>query len=102
METKQSCKVLLKNNKKQKVKCYKFFQKDIEREIAVHEDVENKNVTSITDVLTGLRLKQIHKEIRKVTEAEIEETLIKFIGHYTIDSIKSKFQELDKDRDKKD
>ena len=101
MDTKDNCKVLLTNNKLQKVKCYKFFHKELGRELAVHEDVENKNITSISDVLTGLRFKQIHKEVKKVTEAEVEETLNKFIKHYTIEDIKKKFKEIE-NRDKKD
>lgn len=99
METKENCKILLKNGKTQKVKCYKFFQKELERELAVHEDVDNKSRTSITDIKTGFGLRQFNKEIKKVTETDINETLIEFIKHYTIEGIKDKFKEID-NRDK--
>ena len=42
METKDTCKILLEKAT-QKVKCYKFISKEINRELALHEDVEDKN-----------------------------------------------------------
>lgn len=101
METKENCKVLLKNNKWQKVKCYKFFQTDIERELAVHEDVDNKSRTSISDVQTGYGLSQFNKNIKEVTEKDINDTLNRFIKHYTIEGISKRFKEME-DRNKKD
>ena len=101
MDIKDNCKVLLTNNKLQKVKCYKFLHEELGRELAVHEDVENKNITSITDVLTGFRLCYIHKEINKVKDEDIDQTLNQFIRHYTIEDIKKKFKEIE-NRDKKD
>ncbi len=101
MDTKDNCKVLLTNGKTQKIKGYKFFQTDIARELVVHEDVEDKKYSSITDVETGYRLCQLSKDIKKVTETDINETLNKFVRHYTIEGIKDKFKEKD-NRDKKD
>ena len=68
----------------------------MERELAVHEDVDNKNRTSITDVQTGYGLRQFDKNIKEVTEKDIRDTLMEFIKHYTMEVIKNKFKEKDK------
>ena len=98
MEVKETCKILLDKGNTQKVKCYKFFQTDIERELALHADIDRKTITNITDTATGLRLCSIQKEIGKVTEKDVNETLYNFIKHYTIDTIKEEFKKLDKEK----
>lgn len=95
MEIKETCKILLDKGNTQKIKCYKFFQTDIERELAIHEDVDNKNSTSITDTNTGLRLCKIPKEISKVTEQDIDLRLSEFIRHFTLEEVKKEFKRLD-------
>ena len=96
METKETCKILLDKGNTQKVKCYKFFQTDLNRELAVHADSDHKfTTTNITDTITGLRLCSIPKEVSKVNEKDIDETLNNFIKHYTIDSIIEEFKRLD-------
>ena len=99
MEIKETCKILLDKGNTQKVKCYKFFNEDINRELAVHADIDRKfTITNITDTATGLRLCSIQKEIGKVTEKDINETLYNFIKHYTIDTIKEEFEKLNKEK----
>lgn len=95
METNQTCKILLDKGNTQKVKCYKFFQTDFERELAVHEDVDHKNVTSVTDTLTGLRLCKIPKEVSKVTAQDIDLQITEFIKHFTLEGIINEFKRLD-------
>ena len=87
MELKDICKVTLdKGNKK--VMCYKFKHRQIGRELAVHEHVDCKSFTTITDVVTGMRLCDIQKEINKVTKEDIKEALERLIKHYTLEEVK--------------
>lgn len=95
MELKDNCKVLLEKAT-QKVKCFKFKSKELDRELALHEDTEDKNKSSVTDVITGCRLFGINRKVKDVKENDIRDNLNKFINHYTIDAIHSKFSELDK------
>lgn len=95
METKDTCKILLEKAT-QKVKCYKFISKEINRELALHEDVEDKNKSSVTDVVTGMRLFIIPNKVSNVKETDIKEGLTKFINHFTLDGIKSRVAELEK------
>lgn len=95
METKENCRILL-DKATQKVKCYRFKSKELKRELALHEDSDDKNKSSVTDIITGCRLFGINKKVKDVKDIDIKENLIKFINHYTIDAINSKFSELDK------
>ena len=96
METTETCKILLDKGVTQKVKCYKFFQTDIGRELAVHEHADHKSLTSITDTITGMRLCGINKEVKKVTVEDINQAINTFIRHFSLDGISVRFQELDK------
>ena len=95
METKDTCKILLERAT-QKVKCYRFKSREINRELALHEDIEDKNKSSVTDVITGMRLFTIPSKIKDVKEADVKERLAKFINHYTIEAIKTRVVELEK------
>ena len=94
MKLEDTCKILLEKGKTQKIKCYRFFQTDMERELAVHPDIDHKGTTSITDTQTGLRLCSIPVEMSKVTDKDIDETLNKFIKHFTIEALKAEFTRL--------
>ena len=95
METKDTCKILLEKAT-QKVKCYKFKSKEINRELALHEDVEDKHKSSVTDVVTGMRLFTIPNKVSNIKESDIRESLTKFINHYTVEAIKARVVELEK------
>lgn len=87
MELKETCKILLDKGNKT-VMCYKFKHRKIGRELAVHEHADYKNISTITDLITGCRFCDIRKEIKKVTKEDIKEALEEFIKHYTLDEIK--------------
>lgn len=95
MEITETCKILLEKGNTQKVKCYKFYQTDFNRELAVHEHADYKTSSAITDIKTGLKLCSIQKEISKVTPADIDSAVNTFIRHFTLDGILTRFQELD-------
>ena len=95
METNDTCKILLDKGLTQKVKCYKFYQKDFDRELAVHEHSDYKTLSSITDVKTGMKLCTVDKEIKKVTPADIDEAMSTFTKHFTLEGILQRFKEMD-------
>ena len=95
METTENCKILLDKGNTQKVKCYKFFQTDFNRELAVHEHSDYKTLSTITDVKSGLKLCSIQKEIKKVTATDVDEALNTFMRHFTLDGILTRFKEID-------
>lgn len=95
MELKDNCKVLLDNNKTQKVNCYLFKNKVIKRELALHVNIDYKSMSTISDVKTGYRLCGIPKEASKVKQEDINEALDTFIKHFTKEEIQKRFVELD-------
>ena len=96
MELTENCKILLDKGTTQKVKCYKFCQTDFNRELAVHEHADHKTLSTISDVATGMRLCGIGKEIKKVTAEDIDQAIIAFTRHFTLEGILKRFEELDK------
>lgn len=94
VETKDTCKILLDKGT-QKVKCFKFRIKSLKnRELAVHQNVDHKTFSTITDVISGLRLCTIQKEISKITDKDIKEALDTFVRHFTLEEILKRFEEL--------
>lgn len=91
MELKDNCIILLEKAT-QKVKCYKFLSMELNRELALHEDSENKNYSSVTDIKTGLRLFGIPLKTKDVKEELLKTNLEKFIRHFTKDTILTKLQ----------
>lgn len=87
--------IILDNKKKQKVKCYTFYCKELGREIFIHENVDNKNQTSVSDKITGVRLFGINQKADKVKLIDIDEPLDKFIRHFTIEEIEKEFERLE-------
>ena len=94
MELKETCKITLDKGT-QKVKCYKFFQTDFERELAIHQSIDHKAITNITDVKSGMMVCKINKEVSKVTDKDVNEAVDNFIKHFTLEEILKRFKELD-------
>ena len=100
-ELKDTCKVVLEKGTTQRVKCFKFKIKELgNRELAVHQDIDRKTFSTITDAKTGLRLCSVQKEVSKVTDKEIKEALNVFIKHFTLEEILKRFKELDEKDEK--
>ena len=94
MELKETCKITLDKGA-QKVKCCKFFQTDFERELAIHQNIDHKSITNITDVKSGRIVCKINKEVSKVTDKDVNEAVDNFIKHFTLEEILKRFEELD-------
>ena len=95
MKLEDTCKITLEKGKTQKVKCYKFFQTNIERELAVHPNIDHKGITNITDVITGYCVCKIQEDISKVKPEQITEALDKFVKHFTLEEIKAEFKRIE-------
>ena len=100
LDLKDTCKIKLDKGT-QKVKCFKFKMKELDkRELAIHQHVDYKTLSSITDVISGLKLCTIQKEINKVTQDDIKEAINTFIRHYTLEEVLKRFKELNEIEEK--
>jgi hypothetical protein len=95
METKDKGNVTIEKGKKKPVKCHKFTCRPINRELMVHEDIDNKNYISVSDYKTGYRLFGLPQKISSVKNSDIIEELKKFIKHYTKEGIAKEFERIE-------
>lgn len=96
MDTNDTGYIQLDVGKKQKVKCYKFHEPRMDRELMVHGDTDNKSKSSVSDVKTGFRLFGISQKIEKLKMEHLEEPMNKFINHFTLPSIAEEFKRIEK------
>ena len=95
MKIEESLKVLTDKGTKQKIGCYKFYQTEMNRELAVHPNIDLKDRTSVSDVSTGLKLFDLHKVFEKVGSSDIDEKMTWFINHYTLEEILEEFKKYE-------
>lgn len=95
MDLKETGTITVDKNQKQKIKCYRFYSENIDRTLILHEDVENKNYSSVSDDITGYRLFVLNQKASTVKPELIEERLNKFIKHFTLDSIREEFKRIE-------
>ena len=95
METKDKGNISIEKGNKKQVKCHKFTCKSINRELMVHEDIDNKNYVSVSDCITGCRLFGLPKKISTVQPADITERLKEYIRHYTKEGIAEEFKRIE-------
>ena len=95
MDTKDTGNISIEKGNKKQVRCHKFQCEPINRELMVHEDVDTKDCTSISDSTTGFRLLKLHKKISAVQPSDITEELDKFIRHYTVEGIAEEFKRIE-------
>ena len=95
MELKDTGIITVNKNQKQKIKCHKFYSKDIDRNLIIHEDIENKNYSSVSDSVTGYRLFTLNQQVKSVKPEMIKERLDKFIKHFTLDGIQEEFKRIE-------
>lgn len=81
---------------KKKVKCYKFNCPEIKRTLIIHEDIDNKNHTSVSDFVTGYRLFSLPVKATAIKMESVQERLNWFIGHFTKDAIAEEFERIEK------
>lgn len=96
METKDKGIIEIEKGKKKSVKCHKFTCKPINRELMVHEDVDNKNHSSVSDCITGYRLFGLPIKISAIKSSDVIERLKQFIAHYTKEGIAEEFKRIEK------
>ena len=95
METKDTGTINVNKQNKFKIKCYKFYSPELERNLMAHEDVDTKNCSSVSDEITGYRLFTLHQSIGSLKQEHIQERLDKFIKHFTIEGIKKEFERVE-------
>ena len=95
METKDKGSIAVDKGNKKPVKCHKFKCKPINRELMVHEDIDDRNCVSVSDTITGFRLFKIQKKITEVQPSDITEKLKKFIRHFTEEGIATEFKRIE-------
>ena len=95
MELKDDSFVVVDGNKQQKVKCYTFHCKELDRDLIIHENTDNKNLTSVSDKKTGYRLFGLNMKPDKVKLTDLEEPLERFIKHFTMEAIEIEFKRIE-------
>ena len=61
----------------------------------VHEDIDNKNLTNISDLKTGYKFLSINKKPSEINIQELKEPLEKFIKHFTKEEIIKKLTRIE-------
>lgn len=80
--------------KKKKIKCHKFHYDPLGRDLMVHEDINNKNYTAISDFSSGYKFFQIQTNPNMINFNEITEKLKKYTKHFTLEGIKEEISRL--------
>lgn len=88
--------VALDKGSKKKIKCKKFYCKPIDRFLMIHEDVDNKNLTNVSDFSTGYRLFSLNIKCSQVKSEQVKERLSQFIKHFTTEGIAKEFERVEK------
>lgn len=99
IELKDNFKIILDKGT-QKVSCRKFNYKPFNRVLALHTNVDSKNISAVSDFTTGLKLCDVKQEISRVKEEDIKQALHIFTNHYGLEEILKRFKELDEERKK--
>lgn len=94
MDFKEDGTITIDKVKKKKVKCYKFHCKPLDRFLMVHEDLENKEHTTISDFSTGYKLFKVQTKPNKITPEELKDKLEKYINHFTVEGIQEEINRL--------
>lgn len=95
MEIKDNGNITVDKLQKQKIKCHKFFCKEINRNLMLHEDIENKNYSSVSDEITGFRLFSLPQKVSQVKPEHIKDRMEKFIKHFTKEGIEKEFDRIE-------
>ena len=95
METKDKGSIAVEKGNRKTVKCHKFQCKPINRELMVHEDIDDKSCVSVSDTITGFRLFKVHKAISDVQSSDIIPELKRFIKHFTEEGIALEFKRIE-------
>jgi hypothetical protein len=95
MEFTDNSEIKLDTGKKQKVKCYTYKCKQLGRDLIIHENVDNKNHTSVSDKITGYRLFGLNIKPDKVKLTDLDEPLDRFIRHFTLEEIHKEFERIE-------
>lgn len=92
--------IQLEKDKSKKVKCFKFKVKELNREFAIHVNSNNKDISTVSDVITGCKAFNIKKKPEEVKQDEINQEMQAFIKHYTEKEILKKLKTIEENNGK--
>ena len=95
MEYTEESFIVIDKTKRKKISCHKIKCKPLKRELIIHADIDNKNITNVSDLITGYKLISIPIEPNKIQLQDIKEGLEKFINHFTVESILEEFKKIE-------
>lgn len=95
MEFKDEGSITITKGAKKKIKCHKVFCKPLNREIMIHEDIDNKRSTTVSDCITGYRMFNIPIELHFVDKTHVRDGFKKFVNHYTLEGIQEEFKRIE-------
>ena len=98
METKDKGNIAVEKGNKKQIKCHRFIYKPINRELMVHEDIDNKARISVSDALTGFRLLKLQRKITEIQLSDVTEELEKFVKHYTKEKIVAELERIENEQ----
>ena len=79
-----------------KVKGAPYYSDKLNRNLFVHQDVDNNKNTSVSDEITGFRLFYFPEKYDKIKEEQLEEKIDEFIKHYSMPAIQEEFQRVER------
>lgn len=95
LEYKDNGLITIDKTKKKKVKCFTYDCKTINRKLIIHEDIDNKSITNVSDSITGYKLFGLPIKSDMIKLTDIEEKLEKYINHFTVDGIKEELNRIE-------
>lgn len=95
MELNKNFNASIKKGGTKKVKYSSFFHPVLNREFAIHTDIDNPNYTSVSDIITGYRLFGFPVKIENVNENQINQKFESYIKHYTVELINKELEKIE-------
>ena len=84
------------NKKYKKVKGAPYFCSELNRNLFIHQDIDNDKQTSVSDEITGYRLFFFKEKYDKIKEEDIRYKIDEYIKHYSIPLIEHEFNRVEK------
>lgn len=95
MDFKDNGIVALEKGSKKKIKGFKLECPTINRTLIIHDDVDRRDSTTVSDFTTGYRLFSLPIKSSAIKMETITEKLEWFIKHYTVDAIREEFKRIE-------
>lgn len=101
MELNETGTIDISKHHKLKVKCFKYYEESLKRNLIIHEDIDSKGCSSVSDEITGYKLFSMSYPISSLKEVQVQERMQKFIRHFTLEEIEKAFKRAEKEIEEK-